>query len=375
METTEQITTTPAGTTPALVIEVDGRAYTAQPFDGPIVVGRSFPAQVLVDHSWISRTHVRLEPSAQGWTAVDISRNGMFLNGERQPAVPITGDVTLHLGNPDGVPVHLRLTEAEAFDNEDDDDFAEDSDLEVTDPGVLRAGRAVAARREQLELSQRWLAREKIVNGGTLIAFEKGRRFPRRQTLARLEEALQWPRGTIQRLRDGHYPPEAVTAVPTDDDRTAAVTGVTGSTVQAPLMAEAVQMALGGLNAAIENLPAPSDSAFTARASATLSDLRRLEAVASSAARGAKGAPEVVMTLSAVRKAYTELMLKAARAPGATLGQRLFAARHRAELNQEEAANAAGVPADTIIATEAEDRLAPAAIAAIEALVTALNRR
>jgi DNA-binding XRE family transcriptional regulator len=338
------------------------------------MIGRSFPAQVLVDHSWISRTHVRLEPSAHGWTAVDTSRNGIFLNGERHATVPIAGDVTLRLGNPDGVPVQLHLTEAEAFDD-DDDDFADDGDLEVTDAGVLRAGRAVAARREQLELSQRWLAREKIVNGGTLIAFEKGRRFPRRQTLARLEEALQWPRGTIQRLRDGQYPPEAVTAVPSDDDRTVAVTGVTGSTVQAPLMAEAVQMALGGLNAAIENLPAPSDSAFTTRASTTLSDLRRLEAVASSAARGAKGAPEVVMTLSAVRKAYTDLMLKAARAPGATLGQRLFAARHRAELNQEEAANAAGVPVDTIIAAEAEDPLGAEATAAIEALITALNRR
>jgi DNA-binding XRE family transcriptional regulator len=81
------------------------------------------------------------------------------------------------------------------------------------------------------------------------------------------------------------------------------------------------------------------------------------------------------MTLSAVRKAYTDLMLKAARAPGATLGQRLFAARHRAELNQEEAANAAGVPADAIIAAEAEDRLPPDAVAAVEALIAALNRR
>ncbi|WP_431236158.1 hypothetical protein ACQ856_29060 (plasmid) [Mycolicibacterium psychrotolerans] len=140
-------------------------------------------------------------------------------------------------------------------------------------------------------------------------------------------------------------------------------------------MAEAAQLALGGLNAAIRNLPAPSGSEFPARAHATLADLRRLEAVASNAARTAKGAPEVVMALSAVRKAYTDLMLTAARAPGATLGQRLFAARHRAELTQEEAASAAGVPVDIVTAAEAENPLHADAIAALETLIGALGPR
>jgi transcriptional regulator with XRE-family HTH domain len=380
METTEQITTSPANAVPALVIDLGGETHTVQPFDGPVVIGRSFPAQVVIDHAWISRMHLRLEPSPQGWTAVDTSRNGVFVGGVRESLVPITGDITLHLGNPDGFPVRLRLTEAAAADEYDD----EEDDFEVTDPGVLRAGLAVARRREELELSQRWLAREKIVNGGTLGALEKGRRFPRPRTLAKLEDALQWPRGTIARLRDGESPPEAVTAVPGAVDRTAVVmdatgstetTGSTGSTVQATLMAEAAQLALGGLNAAIQNLPAPSDSEFPARAHATLADLRRLEAVASNAARTAKGAPEVVMALSAVRKAYTDLMLTAARAPGATLGQRLFAARHHAELTQEEAASAAGVPVDIVTAAEAENPLPADAIAALETLIAALGPR
>jgi hypothetical protein len=51
----------------------------------------------------------------------------------------------------------------------------------------------------------------------------------------------------------------------------------------------------------------------------------------------------VVLALSSVRRAYNDLMLRAARSPSATLGQRLYGARHRAELSVDEAANAAGV--------------------------------
>jgi DNA-binding XRE family transcriptional regulator len=378
MESTEQFTTTPAQSVPALVIDIGGTDYTVHPSDGPVVIGRSFPAQVVINHAWISRTHVRLEPSEEGWTAVDTSRNGTFVDGERHSVVPITGEITLRLGNPDGFPVQLRLTDAEVPDDFDD----EDDDFEVTDPGVLRAGLAVARRREELDLSQRWLARHKIVNGGTLVKLEKGRRFPRPRTLAKLEDALQWPRGTIERLRDGEDPP--VAPVPADDERTAVVTGgtaatastaSTGSTVQATLMAEAAQLALAGFTTAIENLPAPTEPDFSTRANPTLADLRRLEAVASNAARTAKGAPEVVVTLSAVRKAYTDLMLTAARAPTATLGQRLFAARHHAELTRDEAASAAGVHVDVVAAAESENPLPANAISALEGLIHALDRR
>lgn len=74
-----------------------------------------------------------------------------------------------------------------------------------------------------------------------------------------------------------------------------------------------------------------------------LSQLRKLETVAANAARAAKGSPDVVMALSTVGKRYDELTLRAAKAPTATLGQRLYAARRRAELTAEETANAAGV--------------------------------
>jgi hypothetical protein len=185
--------------------------------------------------------------------------------------------------------------------------------LDIADPGVARAGAAVAARREELKLTQRYLARVGIVNAGALI-----------------EDALQWPHGTIARLRREGDGPDAEN------------TEVLTNTVRAPLMVETVEVALTSINAVIGSLPEIADPAFSPRAAAILADLRKLESVAANAAHTAKGAPEVAVVPGAVRKCYKDLMLRAARAPGATFGQRLFAARYRGELSAEETANAAG---------------------------------
>ncbi len=71
------------------------------------------------------------------------------------------------------------------------------------DVGLIRAGAAAAARRRQLDISQRSLAADGIINAGALIAFEKGRSWPRERTRLKLEEVLHWPPGTIARLRQG----------------------------------------------------------------------------------------------------------------------------------------------------------------------------
>jgi DNA-binding transcriptional regulator YiaG len=94
--------------------------------------------------------------------------------------------------------------------------------------------------------------------------------------------------------------------------------------------------------------------------------------VAANAARNATGAPSVVLALSSVRRTYNDLMLRAARSPSATLGQRLYGARHRAELSVEEAANAAGVPTAVLQDAESERPVPPDAVAAIETLVAQL---
>src|SRR5258708_5727549 len=99
------------------------------------------------------------------------------------------------------------------------------------------AGGAEASRREELKLSQRTLAREKIVNAGTLISFEKGRSWPHKSTQAKLERVLGWDPGTIGRLRDD----PAYNPVGAEPGET---TEVMTTTVQAPLMAEAIELAL-----------------------------------------------------------------------------------------------------------------------------------
>jgi DNA-binding XRE family transcriptional regulator len=147
------------------------------------------------------------------------------------------------------------------------------------------------------------------------------------------------------------------------------------NTVQAPLMAQAVDVALGTIRTQIDGLPTPSDADFTARVTPLLADLRKLELVAANAARTAKGAPDVALVLSAVRRAYRDLMLRAARSSRATFGQQLFAVRHRAELSIEEAAKAAGVSVDTIKAAEADARTSSEASAAVTALFASLSQR
>jgi transcriptional regulator with XRE-family HTH domain len=67
-------------------------------------------------------------------------------------------------------------------------------------------------------------------------------------------------------------------------------------------------------------------------------------------------------------------MTRAAGAPGATLGQRLYTARRHANLTAEEAAAALGLAVDLVIAVESE---APAPVdtqSRIEELIAELNK-
>lgn len=227
------------------------------------------------------------------------------------------------------------------------------------DPGMVRAGAAAAARRRELNISQRSLAADGIINAGALIAFEKGRSWPRERTRAKLEEVLRWPPGTIAKLRRG----EPVG----DDHRPAAAND------EVPLIAEAVITAARTFDSAIAALPEPQDPEFAPKATQILGDLRQLEAVAARAARISRVTPPLIKALSAVRSRYDDLMLRAARSAGATLGQRLYAARRRANLTISETAAAAGVSDDDIVRAEAGEQLVPAVAGAIAALVDELG--
>ncbi|BBY03879.1 FHA domain-containing protein [Mycobacterium seoulense] len=368
--------------TTALTVRVGQATHTLDPAAGVAVIGRDAGAAVRVDDERISRSHVRLEPHRDGWQAFDTSTNGMFVDGIRRNSVLLTGATTIYLGAPDGVAVSLTPQHPSEVTGEESTQVVRpfDSDDEQwwegqSDPGVIRAGGAVAERRQQLGISQRSLDRDGIINAGALINFEKGRSWPRRSTLERLEKVLDWPTGHITRIRRGAVPAPAGGAVRIAPPRAAGdeATEVLTDSVQAPLMAETVELAMHTLTTAVADLPEPTDPDFTPRATKILADLRKLERLASSAARNAKGSPSVILALSSVRRSYNDLMRRAAASPAATLGQRLYGARHRAELSLEEAANGAGLPVSALEDAEAERAISPEATRAIENLVAQLT--
>ena len=231
----------------------------------------------------------------------------------------------------------------------------------VVDPGLVRAGAAAAARRRELDISQRSLAADGIINAGALIAFEKGRSWPRERTRAKLEEVLQWPPGTIARLRQGE---PVARERPTD-----AVPGAD----EWQLIAQAVITAVHTLAGAVDSLPPVDDAEFTPRVTAILADLRRLEAVAARATRISQVTPALIKALGTVRGQIDELTMLAATAPRATLGQRVYATRRRANLTIAETAQAAGVSEDDIARAEAEEPVSTASIDAIDALLRQLD--
>jgi transcriptional regulator with XRE-family HTH domain len=216
-------------------------------------------------------------------------------------------------------------------------------DTADVDPGMARAGAAAAARRRELDISQRSLAADGVINAGALIAFEKGRSWPREKTRAKLEEVLQWSPGTIARIRQGGAaspePPRQAEPEPGGDE--------------VSLIAQAVDAAVHTLGSTIGALPPPDSAEFTPRVTTILADLRQLEAVAARAARIGRVTPSLLRALSTVRRQIDDLTVLSATSPTATLGQRLYAARRRANLTIAETAQAAGVDEDAIVAAEA----------------------
>jgi transcriptional regulator with XRE-family HTH domain len=348
-----------SGPAPDLTIRCGGRVRHADPAHGELTIGRDPSSTLHFDFTWMSRTHMRLRPEGTHWVARDSSRNGMFIDGVRHESVVITDGMTIKLGDADGFAVEFEFGWPEDTDTEDTDN-AEGATVAV-DPGIARAGAAVARRRRELELTQRGLARDKIINAGALIAFEKGRSWPHESTRTKLEQVLGWPPGSIAGIRQGAPPP--------DEQRTEVIS----TSVASPLIAQTINLALKSVDTALTALPELSSPQFHAAATSILADLRNLLAVASDAARNSPRAPALVIAMGSVRRRYDELMLKVATSPNATAGQRLYAARHRTSLTVEDAALAAGLPVEMIEAAEADEPLPPQAESAVAALLTELE--
>jgi DNA-binding XRE family transcriptional regulator len=228
--------------------------------------------------------------------------------------------------------------------------------------GVARAGAAFAARREELGISQRELAKMGVIGAPSLIAFEKGRSWPRERTRATLEQVARWPPGTLAKLRAGGKAPVSG-AMETTGAQTDAAEVITG----------AVTVAVEKVLATIQGLPTNDDATFSEQVSGVLADLRTLETITARAVRSSQGSPEVIRALRLIRQHYSELMSRAAAAPGATLGQRLYTARNSAALSVAETAGALDVAPDVVVAAESEQPVNAEDREKIETLIAQLG--
>lgn len=377
---------------PALAIDVAGKTYIARPEQGPVLIGRTLPAQIRIIANAISRTHLRIEPAADRWVLSDAgTRNGTFLDGERIDSVPLAlslgQTVTVCMGAADGIAVCVRAVEApadtatsgaEVASQTDDDDGEGGSRTEAVDlddldtastppgridPSIARAGAAVAARREQLGLSQRKLADERVVSQSVLVKFERGEHWPRQVTLTKIEGYLDWSPGTLARIRAGAPVPDAES------------TEVLSPTVQVAVLIDASEIALRQLLGRAAALPSARTPEFSADVAPLLAELRRLERTIAGAAATSTGRPEIARLLSQIRLSCEDLANLAARAPGATLGQRLVAVRTRARLSVAEVAAAAAVEAKTVAEAEADHAISRDARAALEQFVAVVGTR
>ena len=164
------------------------------------------------------------------------------------------------------------------------------SNRDAVDVGIARAGAAAAAKRRELGITQRSLARDGVINAGALIAFEKGRSWPRRQTRIRLEQVLGWPPGTISGIRSGGPAPllRADPLRPASQRLGSSWTDIIEQPVEdhtLALLVGAISTAVTTANGGIAALPRPDHAEFSTRAIGILVGLRELESSTASAER------------------------------------------------------------------------------------------
>lgn len=341
------------GTVPALRIRCGEIPYVLGAADAPILIGRELPAQIRVDDPRVSRIHARVDVRDDRWVVTDAgSTNGMFVEGRQVFTLDVAEAVTVRLGHADGIAVTFTV-----------DLTAESTDTVVgLDVDVARAGAAVADRREELGFTRRRLESDGVIDQQALADFEAGTQWPSDDAVARLEQHLRWPSGTIAAVRAGDRVPE-------DES-----TEILSDTVQSAVMVDAVDLALSTVKARIDSAPPQHDPAYDAYVTALLFDLRGLETMARNAGKSTRR-PDVAVALRDVRRTYNEVMVRAAQAPGAPLSRRLYAARHSAELSVEETADAAGVSVDAVTDAEAGHPVDDGAHARLDALVRRLATR
>lgn len=113
------------------------------------------------------------------------------------------------------------------------------------------------------------------------------------------------------------------------------------------------QAAMQVHSSAVDALPAPEDPRYHDRVELVLSGLRKLQTALTDAAGTDRSTLSVIAALAEVRSRYHDLMVVAAGAPNATLGQQLYVACRRAHLSADEVAVSAGLRKDLLDDLEA----------------------
>ncbi|MCT7371955.1 FHA domain-containing protein [Mycolicibacterium llatzerense] len=355
--------------TAVLTVIAGSTMFTFTPRQSPVIIGRGDPAadeqpQVRLGREGISRHHLIVEYRDGRWIARDNkSLNGTFANRERVTTFDLTGErIELYLGHP---------TRGELVT------------LTTYDPANVYVGALVAKARQDKGFSQRGLNADKVVSAGALIAFEKGRAWPREDTQRNIENEFGWSPGEIARLRAQYDPSRTVinfgdgeltdliatrqtaTAVPVETRES-----TTSEAVDTGYLADWVQTALQSAIERIDRLPPPTAPDFLPQATPVLDELNRLEALALNASTSS---PQLRATFIKVHQQRRALMLAAAQSPAATLGHQLFAARDHAGLSLQAAATLAGVTPETITAAEDGKPLPEPETRALQQLLTTLG--
>lgn len=270
----------------ALSIRCGDAAYTVQPADAPVLIGREMPAQIRINDPRISRIHARVDVRGGRWAVSDAgSTNGIYVDGRREQSLDVGAAAVVYLGHADGIPVAFAVDRAAA---------APATTEIAIDAGIARAGAAVVERREELGYPPQRLEVDGVLSREVLAAFESGHAWPADDERARLETYLGWPPGAVAAVRAGSPAPE-------DES-----TEILSDTVQVEVMVDAVELALGGVRARIDQAPPRTDPAYPGYLDTLLGDLRRLEATVLNAGRATRRT-DLTRLLDDIRRTHDDL--------------------------------------------------------------------
>jgi len=82
-----------------IVVRLNGQEHRFAG-DKDIVVGRLPSADVRTDNPTVSREHLRIRPEGGGWVLESMGQRGTFMDGQPVTRLPITGAVSLTIGDP-----------------------------------------------------------------------------------------------------------------------------------------------------------------------------------------------------------------------------------------------------------------------------------